>query len=385
MSKFKKFGEFVEAKKAKELDVSDGLAGKGYDGPLAVKPVQEPTKGQTGKPQAYKAAGEEKAGVVWTARDDGAKKGLAFNGSPGITPETTPLGKKVEDKSEPRPAPKKKLTTEQFVAETHGLTNTQFVNYVLESHGDAEITPITDLFGNEFTPDPQQSIQYVAGLLMGNPYYMERFVREIRRRDGLDTLMEEVFTYGNYGMLVEHLEDPDFGEDRTSQLAKALNDKFMKQVDAFEFEPKGDDEKELGESVAPSLDQLMGGLGGPKPPGAGKVQGGAFGGGGADATPDPNYQAGSQFSSDGGQANPMGSAGPGRNPTKGGQPLGGLQNPQFPGAAPVMPPKGMKEGGDDAMPKFKGRSAGIHLINELSNFKHFKRHMRDRCTGPDCP
>jgi hypothetical protein len=34
--------------------------------------------------------------------------------------------------------------------------------------------------------------------------------------------------------------------------------------------------------------------------------------------------------------------------------------------------------------ELSGKSAGIHLINELSVYPAFKRHMLDRCMGGDC-
>ncbi len=237
-----------------------------------------------------------------------------------MTPQTSPLGKKVDDSTKARPKPKK-LTAEQFVEETKNLSNAQFFDYVLESHGDAEISPVTDLFGNEFTPDPIQTIQYMSGLFMGNSYYLEKFVREMRRRGGMDSLMDEVCNCGGYDLVVNHLEDPDHGEDRSKGLAKSLNDRFMKAVDNFAFDGEDDD---TNESVAPSLDMMMGkqqGMGMPQMPS--KPQGGATGGGsGPDGTPDPNYQGG-VFSKDGGASNPMGAANPGmRNPKGGGGPSG---------------------------------------------------------------
>jgi hypothetical protein len=381
MSKFKKFGEFFSTRKKKDdIDAKDGLAGEDYDGPLAVKPEQEPTKGKSDKALPYKADGEEKKGVVWTAPDDGSKKGLAHHSTPGITPQTSTLGKAVEDKTQSRPKPKK-MTTEQFIETTKEMTDSEFANYILESHGNREISTVTDLFGNEFTPDPTQTIEYVTSLMMGNPYYMEKFIREMKRRGAVGELMSELFNHGeSYDLVVDHLEDPEFGLDRTGKLARMLNERFMKHYENFDFgdgDEDGEQEDTHTESVAPSLDAIM--------PQQKKVQGGPMGGGsGPDMTPNPNYADKSVFSSDGGKtSNPMGAQSM-RNPS-GGSPLGGQQNPQF-GNQPVMPPqpvmmKKMKEGSE---PKFKGKSAGIHLINELSVYPAFKRHMLDRCMGGDC-
>lgn len=356
MSKFKRFGDFVEGKK-ELMDAKDGLAGEDYDGPLSIKPPKE--EKATTKPLPYKAPGEEESGVVWTAPDDGEKKPLGQEATPNITPETSSLGKKVEGNSKQRPKPKR-MTTEEFIGHTQEMGDSEFMNYILESHN-TELSTVTDLFGNEFTPDPQQSIEYVAGLMMGNPYYMEKFIREFKRRGGMENLMGEMFHHGDtYELVVDHLEDPEFGGARASKLAKMMNERYMKNFENFDF----------GESVAPSLDVMTGSQ---------KKMGGPVGGGsGPDGTPDVNYSGGgSEYAKDS-DSNPMGSAGPGRNP-KGGA-MGGQMNPQF-GNTPIMPPKKMKEGGD---PKFMGNSAGLHLINEMSTYPGFKRHMIDRCTGPNC-
>lgn len=359
---FKKFTDFLEAKK-ELMDVKDGLAGKDYDGPLSVKPPQEPTKGKSDKPLPYKAGGEIAKGVAWTA--DKQEKGLGWEATPGMTPETSPLGKKVEDKSKQIPKSKKKLTTEEFIATTKDMSNKEFANYILEQ-SDTALTTVSDLFGNEFTPDPTQTIQYVTGLMLGNPLYMERFVRELKRRGGMNNLVAELLEHNDsYKSLAENFEESEYGIDRCSKFARTLNDHYMSLYDKFDF---GDED--LDESVAPNLDTMIG-----------KPKGSEFGNGGFDNTPDPNYTTGSQYATNP-TANPMGAQDM-RNPT--GSPAGGAANPQFPSTAgmqpPVMPPKKMKEGGE--MPfKFKGNSAGHQLISEMSGYPHFKKYMIEKCV--DC-
>src|SRR5207245_2567553 len=106
---------------------------------------------------------------VWTASDGEEKKGLAQHATLGITPQTSSLGKAIEPKTKQRkPA---KMTSEQFLEKTKEMSDSQFVNYILEANGDTEISTVSDLFGNEFTPDPTQTIQYVAGLLTGNDIF----------------------------------------------------------------------------------------------------------------------------------------------------------------------------------------------------------------------
>lgn len=362
MNKFKKFGEFAESKKKQDLlDAKDGLAGEDYDGPLATKPPQEPTKGKNDKPLPYKASGEEEKGVVWTAPDGESKKGLATHGTPGITPQTSSLGTNVEDKTKQRPKPKR-MTTEQFITHTKDMKNTEFMNYILETHNSG-ISTVTDLFGNEFTPDPQQSIEYVAGLMLGNPFFMEKFIREVKRRGGMSDLMEELFQHGDsYELIVDHLGHPDLGELRSGKMAKVMNEKYMKNFEGFDF-PEEDDVKEEG--VAPPLN--MGPMADPR------RQGGSIGGGsGPDGTPDPNYTRSSSYSSDGGQSNPMGSAGAGRNPSA---------TQAFDASKLQMPMPVKKMSADE---HWNGPHAAGHLMNEFAKYKGFKRHMAGLCKNGEC-
>jgi hypothetical protein len=368
---FKTFSDFLEAKKQDLIDAKDGLAGEDYDGPLSVKPPQAPTKGKNDKAQPYKASGEVKNGVVYTAADDGAKKGFAYDASPGMTPQTSmPMGKSIEDKSQQIKV-KKKLTTEEFIESTKEMDDSQFANFILESH-DRTLSTVTDLFGNEYTPDPTQAIQYVAGLLMGNHTFMERFIREMKRRDGLNSLVTELFEHGDtYEKIVEQLDEPEFGLDRCSKFARTMNDHYMKAFDNLDFGK----EEDLGESVSPKVDELFG----MKPQGQAPAMPGAM-----PATPGaPAAGGGNEDPYAGGiyarnpKANPMGAQAV-RNPSNANAGvMGGEQNPNF-GGQPVMPPKKMSDGADPTL----RQSAGLHLINEMSGFPHFRKHMAKRCI--DC-
>lgn len=375
MGKFQKFSEFVSKKDAL-MNAKDGLAGKDYDGPLSTKPPQEPTKGKKDKPLPYKASGEVEKGVVFTAADDGKKKGLGWEATPGITPQTSPLGKNVEDKS--KPVSKKKLKTEQFIEETKNMTDSEFASYILEQH-DTTLSTVTDLFGNEYTPDPTQTIQYLVGLMMGNHTYMERFIRELKRRDGLRDLVTELFEIGDtYELVVDNLEEPENGMDKASRLARSMNDRYMSVFDNFDF----GDEDEFEESVGPGVDAYQDIM--PSQSSANKTQGGAFGGGSAlnGNVQDPSYKDRSVYSTDDNKdKNTMGAQ---SVHTPAGSVMGGATSPQFAGQGgampPVMPPKKMSDG--SSRPKFKGESAAHHMINELSMYPHFKDHMKSRCI--DC-
>ena len=388
MGNFKKFSDFLENKIDSEnkgnkeyppIDVKDSLAGEDYDGPLATKPPQGPTKGKNDKALPYKADGEIAKNVAWTANDEGKKKGFGWEATPGMTPQTSSLGKAVEDKSKPLPKPKKKLKTEQFIETTKDMSDGEFVNYILEQH-DTSLSTVTDLFGNEFTPDPTQTIQYVAGLMLGNPMFMDKLIREVKRRDGLAMLMKELMEHGDtYDHMVEHLEEPEFGIDRANKLARTMNDRHMALFDNFDLgdEDEADDFGEsVVESTGPNLEQMIGGRmpnqGSPGASPGGALPGGAFGGGSQDQ--------GGVFS-----ANKQPNVPPvGPNPSN--VQTGGAGMPQFAGPNGTMQPpipamrKGMDSG--DKHPKVKSGSAGKTLLGELAMFKHFKEHMKSLCA--DC-
>lgn len=417
MGNFKKFREFVESKidsgnkgnkEYPPINVKDSLAGEDYDGPLATKPPQEPTKGKKDKALPYKADGEIAKGVAWTAPDEGKKKGFGWEATPGMTPQTSSLGKSIDDKSRPLPKPKKKLKTEQFIETTKDMSDGEFVNYILEQH-DTALSTVTDLFGNEFTPDPTQTIQYVAGLMLGNPVFMDKLIRELKRRDGLSALLKELMEHGDtYEHVVEHLEEPEFGMDRSHKLARTMNDRYMSLFDNFDFGDEDDlgpsdedEDKEMGESVGLPLNALMGkpgamnrspnmgmpGMGGQMPGmgGAGGGGGGAAGTGGATGggTADAGgvfgqAPTGGVFSQQGGSGQPPPGPQPGN--VQSGMPGGGGA-PQFPGQPPLKPVMGKMDDGSGKRPKVRN-SAAHYMIDNLAQYKYFKDHMKSRCV--DC-
>lgn len=396
MSKYPRFDDFLEEKKKLMNVKDDGLTGDVYDGPLETKPNKGNPKdvNSLSPPLKNLENPDDKHNVVWMTRDGDPKKGLPFSKTPSLTPKNSfPGGVDPESKTE-MPPEKKKLTSEEFIGKTKKMNSAEFARFMLE-HQNAEITAITDLYGNEFTPDPTQSIQYVAGLLMGNGHLMERFIREVKRREGLHHLVEEILEQPEaYEIMVEAMQDGEAGKDRCHKLARSMNDGYMAMIDNIGYlenvnEEVGPGLKGLGlapqrrpSGANPPVGQQNGQLGMPPQ----KKPGGTFGGGfGPGNEPNPEHagNAWRQPASDfgGGSAEAPGQAsvrpggGPGNTPTpmtnQGRQPNFGQGNIQ----APNNKPKGVA---------YMGESASGNLIESMAGHKALKERMIHHCKNGEC-
>lgn len=248
MSNFKKFSDYA---KIKDMDAKNGLAGIDYKGELSLKPA-----GKDAVP--YKNFDPDKGEMLVASDGQKEVEGLADKGSPGITPETSTDCQKPKVKS--KVVKPQKMKTEEFLQKTKDMTISELSAFLAESRGNVELTTVTDLFGNEFTPDPDQSIEYVAALILGNPILMERFVHEIVRRDGSNHLLEEFMSHNNsYEVLIDHFEEPENGLERAGKLSKMMNDRYLKNYEKFDFGNSEDNDFDFGfgESIAPGLNQVM--------------------------------------------------------------------------------------------------------------------------------
>jgi hypothetical protein len=265
---FKNFKDYL-AERAKHPHgvVSDdkGFANRDYDGGLSLKPKP----GKPIKPSAYYAKGADKNPGLMTA--DGADRGTPFgnHASPGLTPQNSmPYGQKPVDKTKKVGGKKKKklptkkaMKVEHFLNETRDMSNAQFASRVLKDVRDIPTPTVRDLNGKEFIPEPAQIMKYVANLMLTNETIMRRMVREIKRNNGLPTLLAEVLQHPEtYQQLVEALNG-NHGEVAQKKLAVFLEEVSPPRVS------KGAPGGAFGGGGA--------GMGG-----SGAQQGGAFGGGG---------------------------------------------------------------------------------------------------------
>lgn len=411
----KKFAEFIEAKQVGEkglagknglipnqdvpkadksipksagVDTKHGLASKDYDGPLATKPPQ----GEKTLP--YKSGGKNDTGFVLTAKGDDPK-GLGSKGNNILTPQnsmgSTGEAPKSKTKQVSQAKMPGKLTSEQFVEATKDMNPKEFADFLLEDSGEP-LPTITDLYGNQFTPDPNQTIQYLSALMLKNPKLMGRLVRDLKRQEGgLDGLMGEVYDHPEaYESLVEGWRDPEEGKKRCHRVARAMNEQYMTELNKFMFE------NNLNEEIVNKYNEPAN-KGGPV---SGPPLGKAGQGQPSDSTPMPNMGQGQM------PGGPMGAPPGGMPPGKpsagpfgsGDQGPGGLiggSPAEFPG--PVSnPPPGQGQGFDNGMPqqppgpqgmppgmraKLKESLSHSNLISEIGGFPDMLLDMHDYCIG----
>lgn len=437
MRKYPKFREYAEAKESglvhkngsipnqdipkagkppELLKAKEGLAGRDYKGSLSTNPVQGTTKDAI----PYKPHGKEDGGKVLVKDDGNVKDGLAFKGNKVQTPANSMHAGKSPEIHVQKVKGKGKLTSEQFIEQTRNMSPKEFVDFFLEG-SDEPLPTVTDLYGNQFTPDPTQTIQYMAALMRKNPRHLSRLVRELKRSEGgMKLIMDENFSHPEfYKHLAEGMAVPEEGRRRCHRIARSMNEQYMEALNKFMFENKMNEEVEpkndlafedggpLGDSPqnpsgkpASPMKQpqggAMGGGSGPAVAPPGPPQGGAMGGGsgpqvnapapggamggGFGPAPDPSADAGMPGAGPGAMPPGMPS-GPGGGPPPmppGPQAGGaGFDNGQQPqgfdpgnGAPPGMP--AMK-------PKFMGETAHANMIEEMGGFPDFLTHMSEYC------
>jgi len=399
------------------LQTKDSLAGRDYDGDLATNPV----KGSEENPLPYKSGEVENPGV-WVHDEEDPKSGFAFKAGKSITPtNAAPKGKSPEMKVHKVPF-KHKLTAEQFIEQTKNLSPKEFVDFFCEGAGEP-LPTVTDLYGNEFTPDPTQVVEYLAALVNRNPKLMSRFVREIKRQEGgMGGLMAEVQDHPEfYTMLVEGMTEPEEGKRKCGRIARAMNEDYMKKMNNFVIEhyneeviPRHEAPFEQGGDALGKTPSNPSGQATPKM--KPQTPGGAIGGGSGPNVPPPDMNLGGSMGGGGGpgMAPPdeeMGGAMGGGAPNTGGGPgmdagmpgtnPGAMMPPGSGGGAgqgggpPPMPPGGQQGGempdfGDGQLQpptpkgKYMGETAHGNMISELGGYPDIRAHMHNFCINPPC-
>ncbi len=397
--------DIPKANKGPELlKFKDALAGRDYKGNLSTNPV----KGTEKDPLPYKG-GDVKKGKELLVAAGGEGEGLGSKGNKVQTPSNSIPDGKAPTTDVKVVKGKHKMTSEQFIEQTKNMSPKEFVNFFVEG-SDEPLPTVTDLYGNEFTPDPTQTIQYLAALMVKNPRLLTRFVREMKRQEGgMKMLMSESQDHPEfYSLLVEGMSEPEEGRKKCHRISRAMNEQYMSALDKFMYEnmneevqPKGDLSFEDGGPMGSTPEIPSGQM----PPKMVKPQGGAFGGGGPGGEAPQGPPQGGAFGGGGAGAGPEG-------PVPGGAFGGGSGSPEIgmpgapPGAAmappggagapPPMPP-GTASGGAPGfdtgsggspipgmpMPKLKGETAHGNMIEEMGGFPHMFAHMSDYCLNCD--
>jgi hypothetical protein len=379
-----------EGKTVELIKIDSGFIGKDYKGFLATKYGNKAE--DTTQPYADKA---DDTGVYLSSSSEDPKKGLAFDAMPGMT-ATNSGGE--EPKFNFTKKNIAKLTSEEFLKDTQKLSPTDFVNYYAENTEEEPLPTITDLNGNQFTPDPNQTIEYLAHLAAKNPRLMTRFVREIKRHEGgFNKLFSESADHPEFVTnMVESMSKPETGKKFCHRIARGMNDTYMTALDNYVMENR------LNEEVQPKKDLSVedgGPVGNPPENPSGmsspqmkQPQGGAFGGGGP---AQPNLQPPGGAMGGGGPAGPSapppGGAMGGGGAMMGGQATGPAAGPAgmggIGGGPPSLPPTGFDAGGmqpPQPTAKLKGETAHGNMIESMGGFPHMHTHMASFCINGNC-
>jgi hypothetical protein len=184
---FKKFADFINEQK---------LPGK----------TEQPL-GKKGKLPTQKRV--EDRGTV--TADDNRGIPLGEKGMEGMTPKNAmPLGEK------PAGAPKslkhskgkmpKHMKNESFFKKTANLSDAQFTAKLLENQKISQKT-IHSLDGKPFTPEPAETLRYVVQMALQNEALLSRLIREMKRNNGLNALVTELFKHNETFSIISEIAD----------------------------------------------------------------------------------------------------------------------------------------------------------------------------------
>lgn len=195
------------------VDVSAGLAGdpdKKTD--FSYPEYPQPGLG-TSKPLPYKNP-DDQNGEVLVARDDNNKKpALSSNGTPGIDNYGPGLTKPKIKIKNPQPAKELKESLNECVYQVY------------------------DLFGNAFTPDPNQTIKYIVSIIENSPRMMDRLIIEMINNNVLLKAIESMMQHQIcFDCIVDIFGKQNVGKEKSNQLAKAMHDKYISALDAVDIE-----------------------------------------------------------------------------------------------------------------------------------------------------
>jgi hypothetical protein len=197
-------------------------------------PLSEPHADPYAK--AYYAPGADKD-IKRKIKDDANNATpLAHLASPGFdkADNVMPYGKKSEKPGFTDGKKKKKKTkghmkTESFLAKTSEMSDAEFTHYMLNRTKQKTQQTVSDVYGEQFVPEPAQTMRYVANLMLANENMMSRMVRELKRNGGLASLLKELFQHPElYPLLKEAVENGSFGE-RPQQKLMQLAERAVMQ------------------------------------------------------------------------------------------------------------------------------------------------------------
>tara|TARA_Y100000034_G_scaffold117749_1_gene157592 strand:- start:35235 stop:36134 length:900 start_codon:yes stop_codon:yes gene_type:complete len=190
----------------------------------------------------------------------GKKKGMKYEAKGKMSGD---WGKENSDlKWEPKTEFKK--DTDKFIKATEGMDMVEFASYVSEQHlisDDVKEIPAISTPHGAFIPAPHELFRTTRFMIAANQKFMESFVREVKRNDGMAALISELTNHPElYSELAKALAgDEEFSKKlvRSIRLAEMVGSPMHKNIpeddlgDGDEGPLEDDDE---GEEDHPPMD-----------------------------------------------------------------------------------------------------------------------------------
>jgi len=228
MERLKRFAQYVEEKtagldgKAKVSLMADYTAKTPQKPPQNGKYPDQPDNTGHTSTLPYGNTGKD-VGLVMAEPDGATPLGNAKH--PNMDPKkAAALGVPPAARPKVHKASRKQL--KEFVEQTTGLSDSEFVQYLMERKGSDRppVAMVHDLHGEPFTPHPHEAINYICSL-MHNPKMISRLVREAKRHGHLENLVAELMDHPEfYNEAVKMMGDKDEGRKITDKFARTMQD-----------------------------------------------------------------------------------------------------------------------------------------------------------------
>lgn len=162
--------------------------------------------------------------------------------------------------------------TENFVSKTKNMNIAEFVKHITSQYSIKENTNIPTISTphGEFIPQPHEAINLTRFLVLNNGNFMETFIREVKRHDGMNALVMELLkhpeAYSEIAAVINEDEDISRRLVRSLNLSEIVSVPKHKEMpgmemgdeDEDEIGPQEEDDMEMGEEDDEDEDMEMG-------------------------------------------------------------------------------------------------------------------------------
>jgi len=202
MDRLKSFSQYIEEQKTAGLEKNTAKTTVMADY-TAKTPQKPPANGKypnqpanTGHNSVLPYGPKSKdMGLVMCEPDGGTP--LGQQKTPGLDPKNAAaLGEPPAARPKVHKTSRKQL--KEFVEATQGMSDAEFVNYLMESSKDRPpVSMVHDLHGEPFTPHPHEAMSYVCSL-MHNPKMVSRLIREVKRNGYMGDFVAELMDHPEF-------------------------------------------------------------------------------------------------------------------------------------------------------------------------------------------